>query len=200
MAGSRAVEGRRRPRSFVPGRENRQLGGQRLPVIESQPIAAGGTACGGGARADMPDRRAGSVFGDMGAQLLFDIAPEFAALRVEIAVRAKGFGIARRAALFGIPMRQVVRRVRIDEMNLQRCIEAVVRVFGVVGDAAAGPFARLDEVDVKRPSGHARQVDREDGAGEAAADDRDIGRHRLTSPNSARSLPGLTCAWRPPRA
>ena len=125
----------------------------------------------------------------MAAKLLFDVAPEFAAPRVESAVRARGVRVARRTAPFGVPAGQVARRVRIDEMDLQRRVQPVVRVFGIVGDAAAGPFARLDDGDVERPSGQPRQMDREDGACEAAADHGDVGRRHRSLMRSLTEAP-----------
>ena len=191
MAGDRAGERRRRPRALIAGGEHDQPGVQRLPVGQVQPVAGGASAGGKGAGPDVPDRRAGGVAGHMAAKLLFDVAPEFAAPRVEIAVRAHCLGIDRlRTAPFGVPAGQVVRRVGIDEMDLQRRVEPVVRVVGVVGDAAAGPFARLDNHDVERPSGQSRQMDREDGAGEAAADHGDVGRRHRNPPGKPARSPG----------
>ena len=126
----------------------------------------------------------------MAAKLLFDVAPEFTAPRVESAVRAQGLRIIPRNASFGVPAGQVVRRVRIDEMDLQRRVQPVVRVGGIVGDAAAGPFARLDDGDVERPSGQSRQMDREDGAGEAAADHGDVGRRHRKPLGNLPEAPG----------
>ena len=197
MAGDRAGEGRRRPRARVAGGEHDQPGVQRLPVGQVQPVAGGASAGGEGARPDVPDRRAGRVAGHMAAKLLFDVAPELAAPRVESAVRAqhlRDLGIARirvphRASPFGVPAGQVARGVGIDEMDLQRRVEPVVRIVGIVGDAAAGPFARLDDGDVEGPFGQSRQMDREDGAGEAAADHGDVGRRHRKPPGNLPEAP-----------
>ena len=91
----------------------------------------------------------------MREKLRFDVAPELPAPHVDAAVRGPRLGVARRAALFGVPVGQVVRRVRVDEMHRQRRVEAVVRVGGIVCDAAAEAVARLDDRDLEPPFGHA---------------------------------------------
>ena len=174
MAADRAVEGRRRRRRVVAGGEDREPGRQGPPVVQDQPVAAGRPARGEGARPDVAEGRTGGVVLDMREELRFDVAPEFPAPHVDAAVGGPRLGVARRAALPGIPVGQVVRRVRVDEMHRQRRVEPVVRVGGVVGDAAAEAVARLDDRDLEPPFGHARKMDREGRAREPAADHGDV--------------------------
>jgi hypothetical protein len=74
----------------------------------------------------------------------------------------------------GGPQQEIVRGVLEDPHSPDGDVDAVKRIAGAVGQPVSKAAARFDDGNVKRPWRRLREVQRQCGTAEAAADDRDV--------------------------
>jgi len=107
------------------------------------------------------------------AQTRGGIGAEQPPLRKEIAVRARRFGIASHGIGRSDPFEEILRPVWEEAHPGRRHVDAMCRIFGIVGQAAAQLLPRFEDNDLGETRWQrVSQMQRHAGAGNAAADDR----------------------------